>query len=65
MTSFEHELGRYGFEEKPERAMAQFLQIYGTDLLYDFAFGGQTEISKSRQAIDSFDYDKQIYKSIA
>ena len=65
LTSFEHELGRYGFEEKPERAMAQFLQIYGTDLLYDFAFGGQTEISKSRQAIDSFDYDKQIYKSIA
>ena len=63
LTSFEHELARYDYDVKPERAVAQFLQIYGTDLLYDFAFGGKTEISKSRQALDSFDYDKQMVKS--
>ena len=65
LMSFDHELGRYGFDEKPERAMAQFLQIYGTDLLYDFAFGDKIEISKSKQALDSFNYDRQISKLIA
>ena len=60
LMSFDHELGRYGFDENLERAMAQFLQIYGTDLLYDFAFGDKIEISKSKQALDLFNYDRQI-----
>ena len=54
--TFEFELEKFGFAEAPVRSLALFLQLYGTDMIYDFAFGEKVEAGQSQQAFDSFDY---------
>lgn len=60
LDSFLYELNKYRFDENPERAMALFLQLYGTDMLYDFSFDHVVEHGVSQQATDSFDYEGQL-----
>lgn len=56
----EKDLALFGFEDDPLRALTLSLQRFGTSMLYRYSFGAGTCEAEGQEALDSFDYDRQL-----